>query len=346
MKKMIQPLIRLAAACVAGALTAPLAQGQTAIVNQIDAAMFQSYHTNLSVNAGQNRGFTKKFNPLVVRLPAGQHDLARDYISSTLTGLGLTSRLDPFSFATDFGGPAYLYNNCNNIIATLPGTNPDADCFIVGANYDSLDLGQPNPINFSSGAAPRSPGADMNASGVAALLCLADVLGKQSFQSTIVFVAFDAAQKNYAGSDRYVKRFTTANSNKVDRIFRDNIRCMISLDTIAYNRKKGGYADTALLYGGSQTPTRNRKQLGKSMAAFGGLTVIQGGTLQNSDHLPFTLAGIDAIALMEGGVWKNPFIYTGYDSVDQTNYIDYAYAANMTRGVAGFLCQQAGLITP
>ncbi|MFO7536134.1 MAG: M28 family peptidase [Kiritimatiellia bacterium] len=346
MKKMIQPLIRLAAACVAGALTAPLAKGQTSIVNQIDAGMFQNYHTNLFINAGQNRGFTKKLNPLIDRLPAAQHDLARDYIYTRLTALGLSTRLDPFSFATDFGGPAYLYKSCNNIIATLPGTNPDADCFIVGANYDSLDRGQPNPINFSLGAAPRSPGADMNASGVAALLCLADVLGKQSFQSTIVFVAFDASQKNYAGSDRYVKRFTTANSNKVNRIFRDDIRCMVSLDTIAYNRKKGGYADTALLYGGNSFPTRNRRKLGNAMAAFGGLTVIQGGTIQNSDHLPFTLAGIDAIALMEGGVWKNPFIYTAYDSADQTNYIDYAYAADMTRGVAGFLCQQAELITP
>lgn len=343
MKSLVPSIQRLAAVCLLGALTANLAPAQTAIVNQINAAMFQGYHTNLSVKEGQSRSFTTKGNPLVDRVPSSQHDLARNYIFTSLSNLGLSTKLDPFSFATGFGDTTYIYKNCNNIIATLPGIDPSAGYFIVGANYDSMDPGQPLPLTPSEGPAPRSPGADMNASGVASLLCLANVLRHESFRSTIVFVAFDASLKNYAGSTRFVQHSTTTKTNRPTRIFRGDIKCMISLDTIAYNRQKGSYANSALLYGGKESPSRNRRKLGNALATFGGLTVIQ-GTSSYSDHIPFALAGIDSCVLMEGGVWKNPYIYTAHDSIDQTNYIDYAYAANMTRGVAAFLCQQAGLI--
>jgi hypothetical protein len=336
-------ITRIAAGCLLGALSAHYAAAQSNIVNQINAAMFQGYHQNLAVAPGDNRGFTKKANPLITRTPVATHNIVRDYIFSTFSSLGLAAKLDTFSFTTDFGGPSYEYAGCNNIIAMIPGKNPATyGYYIVGANYDSLDAGQPNPVNLTQ-VAPRSPGADMNASGVAALLCLANVLRTNEFLSTIVFVAFDASQKNYGGPTRFVKHDTTVTAGATNRILRSSIKGMISIDTIGFNKKNGGYLDTVLLYGGNPVVGKLRNKLGGALIRYGGLTVLQGGSIESSDHVPFWEAGIDSCSLHEGGVWVNRNIYTTNDTASVAGYIDYAYAAKITRGVAGFLCERAGL---
>jgi hypothetical protein len=334
---------RLAAGCLLGALMAHQSIAQSNIVNQISATMFQNYHRNLSVGIGQNRGFTKKANPDVDRVPSAQHNAARDYIRTIFANLGLNTKLQPFSFTTNFGGPAFFYTGCNNVIARIDGSNPQTyGYYIVGAGYDSLDAGQPNPMNLAE-IAPRSPGADMNGSGVAALLCLADVLSKQTFRSTILFVAFDASQKNFAGAGYFVSKSTSASSNNANRIYRPQIKGMLSIDTIAYNRKGGIYKNKVLLYGGSETVTKLRRKLGGTLTRYGGLEVLQGGSVLNSDHGPFWNAGINACSVHEAAIWVNPYTFTANDHTSTSNYIDYAYAAKITRGVAGYLCEQAGL---
>ncbi len=336
-------ITRIAAGCLLGALSAHYAAAQSNIVNQINAAMFQTYHQHLAVATGDNRGFTKKPNPLIARTPVAQHNVVRDYLFTTFSSLGLTTKLDPFSFTTDFGGPSYEYAGCNNVIATIPGKNPATyGYYIVGANYDSLDAGQPKPINLAQ-VAPRSPGADMNASGVAALLCLANVLRTNEFLSTIVFVAFDASQKNYAGPTRFVKHATTLSVTATNRILRSRIKGMISIDTIAFNKKNNGYLNTVLLYGGNPAVGKLRNKLGGAIIRYGGLTVLQGGSIESSDHVPFWEAGIDSCSVHEGGVWVNRNTYTTNDTASATGYLDYNFAAKITRGVAGFLCERAGL---
>lgn len=336
---------RWATGCVLGALAAQFTLGQTAVVSQINAAMLQKHHQNLFVNAGDSRGFTKGGDQFHPRVPMGQHDEARDYIASVFTNAGLTNKFSPFSFATRFNGPVVFYSNCVNVVATLPGTDPATyGYYVIGACYDTLDKGQPNPANYSV-RAPNSPGADMNGSGVAALLSLAEVLSQYAFRSTVVFVAFDASQKNFTGPKYFLKSQTTAKSNSVTKIPRRLIKGMLSIDTIGYHRK-GGYKNQVLLYGGKATPSKNRKKLGNALTTYGALEVIQGGSIQNSDHAPFWAAGIDAFSVHEGGFWKNPYVYTKQDSIATSNYIDYAYMTRITQGVAGFICQRAGLLAP
>jgi Zn-dependent M28 family amino/carboxypeptidase len=62
-----------------------------------------------------------------------------------------------------------------NLVATLPGSDPNKPGILLGAHYDG-----------PSG----SPGADDNASGVAVLLEVAEVLARTSPLRTIQFVAF------------------------------------------------------------------------------------------------------------------------------------------------------------
>src|SRR5262245_42041215 len=89
----------------------------------------------------------------VPRPPASEaHRLAREYVRERLAEAGFVVRDDPFG-----GGPVPGVN-----LLTEPVGPPAAPLVIVGAHYDSL---------------PQTPGADDNASAVAALLELAASLG-------------------------------------------------------------------------------------------------------------------------------------------------------------------------
>jgi len=106
-----------------------------------------------------------------------------------------------------------------NVIATLEGRiYPDSVC-IVGAHYDdNLRIDDP----FLA-----APGANDNASGVAAALEIARVLRKNNFSpvSTIKFIAFGAEELGLYGSEAYAVK-AKGNSEK--------IKMMLNNDMIAY----------------------------------------------------------------------------------------------------------------
>ena len=75
-----------------------------------------------------------------------RHRAARDYIASELRTLGLRVDLAPFSFR----GHTY-----HNVVGGVPGSDARRPRLLIGAHFDST---------------AHTPGADDNASGVAALL--------------------------------------------------------------------------------------------------------------------------------------------------------------------------------
>lgn len=98
------------------------------------------------------------------------------YIHTQLGALGLGVQEDPVTYS----GQTFP-----NVIGTLPGTVCPEASIIVGAHYDS-----------ASGV----PGADDNASGVAAVLEIARLLSAQSFQPSIQFVGFSLEEDGLIGS--------------------------------------------------------------------------------------------------------------------------------------------------
>jgi hypothetical protein len=106
-----------------------------------------------------------------------------------------------------------------NVIASIEGTMfPDSVC-IVGAHYDNiLKTGDPFSV---------VPGANDNASGVAAALELARVIRKNNFspRNTIEFIAFGAEELGLHGSRAYASQ-----ANKSSK----KIRMMLNNDMIAY----------------------------------------------------------------------------------------------------------------
>lgn len=114
----------------------------------------------------------------------------------------------------------YLFRN---VICTIPGYGAPDEKFILCAHYDS----------FSSNTNPLliAPGADDNASGVAALLEIARVLKLNNTQlkRTINFVALageELSYYSYSGAKHYAELLSSQN---------ENVKLVVNHDMIGYS---------------------------------------------------------------------------------------------------------------
>jgi len=128
------------------------------------------------------------------------HRQVEQYIQKQLSECG---PVEPFPFE------ANGRQHCNWILK-LPGSRPGRPPILVGAHFD---------------AAPATPGADDNASGVAVLLELARHFAADPAPSPLWLVAFDLEERGMIGSRAYA-RFL--------RQQRQPLRLMLSLEMLGY----------------------------------------------------------------------------------------------------------------
>ncbi len=133
-------------------------------------------------------------------------EAARDYLVGRLQAYGLTAELDPFSVGTTMAA---------NVIAKKAGTTDPGVIFIFSAHYDST----------SGAAMTDAPGADDNASGVAAVLEAARILAPHSFRYSLWFVFTAAEEQGSKGSAHLAQ---TLMASRMD------VRGVIAPDMIAY----------------------------------------------------------------------------------------------------------------
>lgn len=143
---------------------------------------------------------------------------AAAYVRGALEGYGYATQTQEFTFSRRGKSSA-------NIIATHQGTSPRE--IVIGAHYDS---------------GPEGAGADDNASGVAALLTLAERLRDETTPLTITMVAFGAEEADdMHGSAHYVDELSS------DEL--DNIVAMVNIDSIAAGEFPYVYGDADPLKG-------------------------------------------------------------------------------------------------
>jgi len=114
-----------------------------------------------------------------------------------------------------------------NVVAILKGSDPMyADEFIViGAHYDHLGMGGPGSGSRLQDSTGIHYGADDNASGVAAMIEMAEKLasGRDSLKRSIIFVAFGAEEMGLLGSKYFVEN---------SPVGLDQIKAMLNIDMI------------------------------------------------------------------------------------------------------------------
>ena len=201
-----------------------------------------------------------------------------------------------------------------NVVATQLGVTYPDRVFIIGAHYDSVS----------------NPGADDNASGCAAVLEAARVLSAFPSEYTIKYIAFDLEELGLYGSKAYCAAHAS-----------DDIRGMISLDMVAYDP----FTNQARIYGRTAS-TPIKSAVASAVLEYSNITPAIYGTLDQSDHAPFEARGWQACLLIEGAVWSNPYYHTQNDRFEMPNYLNFAFATQMTRAVVGWLVDSAEVTVP
>jgi Zn-dependent M28 family amino/carboxypeptidase len=236
---------------------------------------------------------------------------AADYITAQLAASGYSPEAHPF----DVSG-----TRVNNLDAVLMGTTRRDDVLVVGAHYDSV-----------SGC----PGANDNATGVAAVLELAHRLARTPASRTIRFAAFVNEEPPF---------FQTANMGSVvyanaAKARGDRIVGMLSLETMGYySDEKGSQqypAAVARLYpdvGNFIALVANvasARLLMTARRAFKARTPfpVQFAAVPAaipgvgwSDHWAFWQAGYAAMMVTDTAPFRYPWYHTASDTPDKINY--------------------------
>jgi hypothetical protein len=167
-----------------------------------------------------------------------------------------------------------------NVFGGLPGKGNDAKAIVISAHYDHVGMGRPN---WDGELDILHPGADDNASGTAALLETARILGAlPSCGRPIFFVAYSYEEEGLLGSEAFVDKM------------KDKIELVINLDMV------GRRNDNAIEIDGRPSKEM-RMALDKTLPGrwfYGKLPSAQEGP--QSDHTTFLLRNIPAMTLTTG----------------------------------------------
>ncbi len=261
-------------------------------------------------------------------LHAGRHSLCQQYIR---TELGRWGALTCQSFSAQGTQSEKKYYNWQT---SLTGTQPKLAPILVGAHYDTV---------------PGSPGADDNASGVAVLLAIAEILAAKPPRRPVHFIAFDLEEYGLVGST------TCAQSWKAQQ---RPIHLMLSLEMLGYFTNKPNsqaYPISALdrlypstgnfiaLIGNGPTILKMiglQRHLKRAGAPCQWLPVINKGRqlsdTRRSDHAPFWDADYPAVMMTDTANLRNPHYHA---ASDQLETLDVDMMAKITQGLATGLSQ-------
>ncbi|WP_398325389.1 M20/M25/M40 family metallo-hydrolase [Vulcanococcus sp.] len=215
-----------------------------------------------------------------------------------------------------------------NLILRLPGRDAQLAPLLVGAHYDG-------PLH--------SPGADDNASGVAALLELARRWAADPPLRPIWLVAFDQEEWGMVGSAALAQELRQA---------RQPLKLMVSLEMLAFTSEQQSYPVPGMeaVYGrrgdfialvanasaGLMLPSLARA-MGRHVPTKV-LPVPNGGKalpdVRLSDHSPFWDAGYNALMVTDTSFMRNPHYHQISDTVET---LDLPFFATVVEGLGAAL---------
>ncbi|MFM7423904.1 MAG: M20/M25/M40 family metallo-hydrolase [Elainella sp.] len=268
----------------------------------------------------------------------------------------LTRERDPFlARAGHFYVQQYLGQQFDQISQATPGNSSTSHSFeFQGRTHQNLILSCPVPspqrgsqqglllIGAHYDAVPGSPGADDNATGLAALLVLAAALSAQPLPYPVQFVAFDLEEYGLLGSRAYVETL---------RQQQTPIRLMISLEMLGYcdsapysqryppglkyfYPKQGDFI--ALIGNWPTLPDllRLSRAIRRTGTACEWLPAGRRGQIvpdtRRSDHAPFWDAGYPALMVTDTANLRNPHYH---QPTDRLETINLQFLAGVCRGL-------------
>lgn len=222
------------------------------------APWLTSYVTTITANIPAPRATTT------------QRNAARTYLQQQLVELGLTPQ-------------THSYNSGANVYATLPATVSDTRAIIVGAHFDTVQ---------------NSPGANDNASGVAAVLAVARYVADMPCRAhPVTFVLFDEEEVGLVGARAYAATLSAA-----------NVFAVHTIDQVAWDMDGDNLFEL-------EAPTPALEAEYRAAAMTVGVPVTR-TTTEGTDHEAFRDRGFPAVGLTEEYVGgdTSPHRHTAQDT--------------------------------
>jgi len=223
-----------------------------------------------------------------------------------------------------------------NLEVTLPGEDPEAPMLLIGAHYDTVST---------------SPGADDNASAVAALLELPRLLQSAALGCTLRFVAFVNEEPPFF----FTARQGSAVYAKAARRRDERIRLMLSLEMLGYYRTERRtqryppvfrwfYPDRGdfIALVSNFRSRREMRRLATAFRAVSSFPLEHAATfawipgVAWSDHWSFWRRGYRAVMVTDTAFFRNPNYHGPRDTPDT---LDYPRLEQVTLGLAGALAR-------
>ena len=247
-----------------------------------------------------------------------------------------------------------------NVVATLPGSQPASinRIYVVSGHYDSMCT---SPTDEKCDA----PGANDDASGVAAVIEMARVMSTRKFDATIIFMAVAGEEQGLLGSTYFAEQakqknldieamFTNdivgntlggngARDRRTVRVFSEGVPSNETEAEANVRRGVGGENDST-----SRQLARFIKQAGETYLP--GMTVKmiyrRDRYLRGGDHIPFLERGFPAVRFTEPNEnynhqHQNVRMENGVQFGDLLEFVDFGYIAQVARVNAAALASLA-----
>jgi hypothetical protein len=219
---------------------------------------------------------------------------AAQYIYNNFRDFGLSAQIEPWEYAG--------YKS-QNVVGELVGTNQSDAVVLMTAHYDTVI---------------ESPGADDDASGVAAVLAAAHVMCKYTFVHTIRFVAFSGEEVGTYGSFHHARWAYERG---------DNIVAVINIDMVGYAEStRGGRLLRVFETRRTQWLSELLIEVSSRYSKYVDLAVEPIPNYIGADHQAFLDYGYDAVfcAHYDGYRW-------GHSRNDTLDHINITYQTKATR---------------
>lgn len=247
-----------------------------------------------------------------------------------------------------------------NVVATLPGLQPASvnRIYVVSGHYDSMCT---SPTDEKCDA----PGANDDASGVAAVIEMARVMSKRKFDATIIFMAVAGEEQGLLGSTYFAEQAKQKSLNieamftndiigntlggsgtrdrRTLRVFSEGVPSNETEAEANVRRGVGGENDSS-----SRQLARFIKQASETYLPSMTVKMIyrRDRYLRGGDHIPFLERGFPAVRFTEPNEnynhqHQNVRMENGVQFGDLLEFVDFGYIAQVARVNAAALASLA-----
>ncbi len=253
-------------------------------------------------------------------LPGQGIGQARDYIRDQFIEIRNTYPDSGFANIDDNFAVSWadVNSTATNIIGLLPGSEVGGGVIVIGGHYDSISF------NPTDGTMP-APGADDNASSIAALIEMARIMAARGRpRATVLFVAFSAEEIGRKGSIAFIDDYLRPNNIQIS--------AMINMDIIGSQTGADGSINDRQIRAFSEGPDNSpSRQLARAISLIDHIhnptmeVVVQDAVDRKgrySDHMSFSEAGMPSMRFVEALEEPNRQ-HTDRDTPDdvQANYL-------------------------